>query len=85
MQIPPPSFACSTCRASTPRWPSCGTAGRTLPELAKIAARSSGPTASRTQQLDVRTALDDIAGDQRRLENEVDTVRTRAEPRQRSG
>ncbi len=51
----------------------------TLPELAKIGAALERADGVRNQQLDVRTALDDTAGEQRRLENEVDTVRTRAE------
>ena len=49
----------------------------TLPELGLIAAALSRADAVRTQQLDVRTALDDTSGDQRRLENEVDAVRAR--------
>jgi uncharacterized protein len=50
----------------------------TLPELAKIIAALERADGLRGQQLDVRTAIDDIATEQRRLENEVDTVRTRA-------
>jgi uncharacterized protein len=49
-----------------------------LPELAKIVAALDRADAVRSQQLDVRTVLDDTAGEQRRLENEVDTVRSRA-------
>ena len=50
----------------------------TLPELAKIAAAVERADGVRTQQVEVQTALDDTAGEQRRLENEVETVRTRA-------
>jgi predicted nucleic acid-binding Zn-ribbon protein len=50
----------------------------TLPELAKIGAALDRADALRGEQLVVRTALDDTAGEQRRLENEVDTVRGRA-------
>jgi predicted nucleic acid-binding Zn-ribbon protein len=49
----------------------------TLPELGLIAAARDRADGVRTQQLDVRTALDDTSGDQRRLENEVDAVRSR--------
>jgi predicted nucleic acid-binding Zn-ribbon protein len=51
---------------------------RTLPELAAIADRQSRSAALRADQIDAQTEAGDIAGDQRRLENEVDTVRTRA-------
>jgi predicted nucleic acid-binding Zn-ribbon protein len=49
----------------------------TLPELSLIAAALGRADDVRTRQLDVRTALDDTSGDQRRLENEVDAVRAR--------
>jgi predicted nucleic acid-binding Zn-ribbon protein len=51
---------------------------RTLPELAAIADRTARSAALRADQIDAQTQAGDIAGDQRRLENEVDTVRTRA-------
>jgi predicted nucleic acid-binding Zn-ribbon protein len=50
----------------------------TLPELALIAAATERADGVRASALDVRTALDDTAGEQRRLENEIDTVRSRA-------
>jgi predicted nucleic acid-binding Zn-ribbon protein len=50
----------------------------TLPELAKIAVLAERAEASDVQRVQVHTTLQDIADDQRRLENEVDTVRTRA-------
>jgi uncharacterized protein len=49
-----------------------------LPELAKIADVIGRADGVRAQQVEVQTALDDTAGEQRRLENEVETVRTRA-------
>jgi uncharacterized protein len=49
-----------------------------LPELAKIAAAVERSDGVRAQRVEVQTALDDTAGEQRRLENEVETVRTRA-------
>lgn len=50
----------------------------TLPELAQIDEANDRADGLRAQQLEVRTALEDTAGEQRRLENEVDTVRSRA-------
>jgi predicted nucleic acid-binding Zn-ribbon protein len=50
----------------------------TLPELGRIAAAIDRADGVRSQRLEVQTALDDTAGEQRRLENEVDTVRTRS-------
>lgn len=50
----------------------------TLPELARIAAGEHQAETVRTQRVESQTALGDIAEEQRRLENEVDTVRTRA-------
>jgi predicted nucleic acid-binding Zn-ribbon protein len=49
-----------------------------LPELAKINDAVQRADGVRAQQLEVRTALDDTAGAQRQLENEVETVRSRA-------
>ena len=51
---------------------------RSLPELAAIADRTAAARAVHDEVVDAQTALDDIAGDQRRLENDVETVRTRA-------
>ncbi len=50
----------------------------TLPELAAIAERNERDTALHNDVIDVETRIGDIAGDQRRLENDVDAVRTRA-------
>jgi uncharacterized protein len=50
----------------------------TLPEIGQLAAATEKANGIRAQRLEVQTALDDTAGEQRRLENEVDTVRTRA-------
>jgi len=49
----------------------------TLPELAAIAERNERDTALHNDVIDVETRIGDIAGDQRRLENDVDAVRTR--------
>jgi predicted nucleic acid-binding Zn-ribbon protein len=51
---------------------------RTLPELAAIVERQARSAALHTDLVDAQTRAGDIAGDQRRLENEVDGVRTRA-------
>ncbi len=50
----------------------------TLPELAKIASATERAEAVRAQRVEAETTVHDIAAEQRRLENEVDTVRTRA-------
>lgn len=50
----------------------------TLPELAAIAENETADSALNTEIVDAETALTDIADEQRRLENEVDVVRTRA-------
>lgn len=50
----------------------------TLPELGAIAQRSERGAALQHDVVDAETQLSDIAGEQRRLENEVDAVRTRA-------
>ncbi len=49
-----------------------------LPELAAILAATERANTVRAQAIDIRTGLDDLAADQRRLENDIDTVRTRA-------
>ncbi|MEO8887959.1 MAG: C4-type zinc ribbon domain-containing protein [Jatrophihabitantaceae bacterium] len=49
----------------------------TLPELAALAQREQRGTDLHNDAVDAETRLADIAEDQRRLENEVDTVRTR--------
>jgi uncharacterized protein len=49
-----------------------------LPELAAIAAADQQYQQGRGEALDMQTQLDDLAADQRRLENEIDTVQTRA-------
>jgi predicted nucleic acid-binding Zn-ribbon protein len=50
-----------------------------LPELAAIADRDSSSARSRDELVDAETRAGDIAQAQRRLENEVDAVRARAE------
>jgi hypothetical protein len=50
----------------------------TLPELTKIIASTERADAVRIDQLEARTALADVDVEQRRLENEVEAVRTRA-------
>jgi predicted nucleic acid-binding Zn-ribbon protein len=50
----------------------------TLPELAEIAKRDEQLTELGDGIVQVETELGDVAGEQRRLENEVDAVRTRA-------
>ena len=52
---------------------------RTLPEIAALAQRASSATALHDQVIDAETVVDDLALDQRRLETEVDGVRTRAQ------
>lgn len=51
---------------------------RTLPELAAIAQRNDRASALANDIVDAETHTADIALEQRRLENEVDAVRTRA-------
>lgn len=51
---------------------------RTLPELAAIAERVTSTESIHTEVVDAQTAVADIELDQRRLENDVDAVRTRA-------
>lgn len=50
----------------------------TLPEIAAIAQRDELATALHNEIVDTETKISDIAGEQRRLENEVEAVRTRA-------
>ena len=50
----------------------------TLPELATIAENEAAAAELSNEIVDADTALADIAEEQRRLENEVDVVRTRA-------
>jgi predicted nucleic acid-binding Zn-ribbon protein len=49
-----------------------------LPELAAIAARRERLSALHADLAEAQSRVDDVAGDQRRLENDVDTVRARA-------
>jgi uncharacterized protein len=49
-----------------------------LPELAAIAAADQQYQQLRVEAVDAQAQLDDLAADQRRLENEIDTVQTRA-------
>jgi len=51
---------------------------KTLPELAAIAERDERVTAVHNDIVDAETRIGDIAVGQRRLENEVEAVRTRA-------
>jgi hypothetical protein len=51
---------------------------RNLPELAAVADRSQRAADVHHEIVDAETRLADIATEQRRLENDVDTVRTRA-------
>jgi len=50
----------------------------TMPELRAIEERAERATALHDDVVDVETRLADIAGEQRRLENEVEAVRARA-------
>lgn len=50
----------------------------TLPELAAIVAAVQRADDLQVQAIDVRTRRDDLATEQRRMENEVDAVRSRA-------
>jgi predicted nucleic acid-binding Zn-ribbon protein len=49
-----------------------------LPEVATLKERTARADELATQLVDVETGLADVAGEQRRLENEVDAVRARA-------
>lgn len=51
---------------------------KTLPELAAIAEREAGDATLQRDVVECETRIGDIAGEQRRLENEVETVRARA-------
>ncbi len=51
---------------------------KTLPELAAIAQREERASAVHNDIVDTETRISDVAGEQRRLENEVEAVRTRA-------
>jgi predicted nucleic acid-binding Zn-ribbon protein len=51
---------------------------RTLPELAAIAEQDSRSAKLTTDLVDAQTRVGDLAGEQRRLEREVDAVRMRA-------
>jgi predicted nucleic acid-binding Zn-ribbon protein len=50
----------------------------TLPELAALAERETRSQSLQNDLIDAQTRVDDVAGDQRRLENDVDAVRARA-------
>jgi hypothetical protein len=56
---------------------------RNLPELATIADCDQRAAGIRSRLVDAETSLADLAGEQRRLEADVDTVRQRAEKDQR--
>jgi hypothetical protein len=61
---------------------------RSLPEIAALAQRTEQGSALADELLDAQTRASDVADEQRRLENEVDTVRARAsrdEQRMQSG
>jgi predicted nucleic acid-binding Zn-ribbon protein len=51
---------------------------KTLPELAAIAERVAGDAVLQQDVVDCETQIGDIATEQRRLENEVETVRARS-------
>lgn len=51
---------------------------KTLPELAAIAERDARLQSLQNELIDAETRVGDVAGDQRRLENDVDAVRSRA-------
>lgn len=51
---------------------------RTLPELAAIGTATERADLLQNEVIDAQTRVDDLALEQRKLENEVDTVRTRA-------
>lgn len=50
---------------------------RTLPELAQLAELAGRTGALHSRAVQLQTELSDIAGEQRRLENDIDVVRTR--------
>ena len=50
---------------------------RTLPELARLSELGARSATLHGQQVGLQTELSDIAADQRRLENDIDVVRTR--------
>ncbi len=50
----------------------------TLPELAAIIAAEARAQRLHAQAVEVQTRLEDLDGEQKRLENEIDTVRARA-------
>jgi uncharacterized protein len=50
---------------------------RTLPELAAIAAAAARASALHTEAVELRTEISDIATEQRRMENDIDLVRSR--------
>jgi predicted nucleic acid-binding Zn-ribbon protein len=50
----------------------------TLPELAALEAAGERATALHNDEIEAQTQLSDVSDEQRRLENEVDVVRTRA-------
>jgi predicted nucleic acid-binding Zn-ribbon protein len=50
----------------------------TLPELVALAEREERSQSLQNDLVDAQTRVDDVAGDQRRLENDVDAVRARA-------
>ncbi|MFN2517603.1 MAG: zinc ribbon domain-containing protein [Jatrophihabitantaceae bacterium] len=51
---------------------------KTLPELAAIAEREERASTLHNEIVDTETRISDVAGEQRRLENEVEAVRARA-------
>lgn len=51
---------------------------RTLPELAELAARDERRDELQREIVDLETSLEDVALEQRRLETEIETVRSRA-------
>ena len=51
---------------------------RTMPELAALAEREKAAAAAHTEVIDAQTAVADIELEQRRLEADVETVRSRA-------
>ena len=50
---------------------------RTLPELAAIADAAGRANALHTEAVELRTEISDMATEQRRMENDIDVVRTR--------
>jgi uncharacterized protein len=51
---------------------------KNLPELAAIADRAARAADLYNEVIDIRTRVDDVAAEQKRLESDVDTVRARA-------